>query len=233
MNNKRFRSVATPDSIPKVEEAIIEFWNRDKTFEKSVSRRQGNPRFVFYEGPPTANGKPGVHHVIARLSKDIVCRYKTMRGYQVIRKAGWDTHGLPVEIEVEKELGFRNKDQIEAYGIAEFNAKCRESVFKYKDEWTRFTQRIGYWLDLEDPYVTYTNDYIETVWWILGQLWEKGLLYEGHKIVPYCPRCETSLSSHEVGLGYKDVSDPSIYVKFKAADGDERFLVWTTTPWTQ
>ncbi|UCH84948.1 MAG: isoleucine--tRNA ligase [Candidatus Latescibacterota bacterium] len=232
MDNKRFRTVATPASIPEVEKSIIEFWDRDETFEKSVSRREGKPRFVFYEGPPTANGRPGVHHVIARLSKDIVCRYKTMLGYQVIRKAGWDTHGLPVEIEVEKELGFRNKDQIEAFGIAEFNAKCRESVFKYKDEWTRFTKRIGYWLDLENPYVTYTNDYIETVWWILGQLWAKGLLYEGHKIVPYCPRCETSLSSHEVGLGYKDVSDPSIYIKFRAADADERFLVWTTTPWT-
>ncbi|MEJ2722866.1 MAG: class I tRNA ligase family protein, partial [bacterium] len=191
-----------------------------------------NPRFVFYEGPPTANGKPGVHHVIARLSKDIVCRYKTKLWYQVIRKAGWDTHGLPVEIEVEKELGFDHKDQIETYGIAEFNAKCRESVFKYEKEWTRFTQRIGYWLDLEHPYVTYTNDYIETVWWILKQFWEKGLLYEGHKIVPYCPRCETSLSSHEVGLGYRDVSDPSIFVKFKAVDSDDRFLVWTTTPWT-
>ncbi len=232
MNKKRFRPVASPAEIPGTEESIIEFWKRDGTFEKSVARLEGNPRFVFYEGPPTANGRPGVHHVIARLSKDIVCRYKTMLGYQVIRKAGWDTHGLPVEIEVEKALGFQNKDQIETYGIAEFNAKCRESVFKYEKEWARFTERIGYWLDLENPYVTYTNDYIETVWWILKQFWEKGLLYEGHKIVPYCPRCETSLSSHEVGLGYRDVSDPSIFVKFKAVDGDDRFLVWTTTPWT-
>ncbi|UCG53455.1 MAG: isoleucine--tRNA ligase [Candidatus Latescibacterota bacterium] len=232
MKTKRFKSVATPNRIPEVEESIIDFWNRDKTFEKSVSRLEGRPRFVFFEGPPTANGRPGVHHVIARLCKDIICRYKTMMGYQVIRKAGWDTHGLPVEIEVEKELGIDSKDQIEAYGIANFNAKCRESVFKYEKEWTKFTERIGYWLDLDHPYVTYTNDYIETVWWILKQFWEKDLLYEGHKIVPYCPRCETSLSSHEVSLGYQDVSDPSIFVKFKAADGDDRFLVWTTTPWT-
>jgi isoleucyl-tRNA synthetase len=232
MENKRFRPAATLERIPNVEDAIIDFWNRDKTFEKSVSGLEGKRRFVFYEGPPTANGKPGVHHVMARVCKDIVCRYKTMMGYQVIRKAGWDTHGLPVEIEVEKELGISHKDQIEAYGIANFNAKCRESVFKYEKEWTKFTQRMGYWLDLDHPYVTYTNDYIESVWWILKRFWEKGLLYEGHKIVPFCPRCETSLSSHEVSLGYKDVSDPSIFIKFKQAGSEDKFLVWTTTPWT-
>ena len=232
MENKRFKIPATPDRIPEVEEAIIDFWKRDTTFEKSVSGLEGRPRFVFYEGPPTANGKPGVHHVMARVCKDIVCRHKTMMGYQVIRKAGWDTHGLPVEIEVEKELGISHKDQIEAYGIANFNAKCRESVFKYEKEWTKFTQRMGYWLDLDHPYVTYTNDYIESVWWILKRFWQKGLLYEGHKIVPFCPRCETSLSSHEVSLGYKDVDDPSIFIKFKKAGSEDKFLVWTTTPWT-
>jgi isoleucyl-tRNA synthetase len=232
MENKRFKTLATPERIPEVENAIIEFWSRDKTFEKSVAELEGRPRFVFYEGPPTANGRPGVHHVMARLCKDIVCRYKTMTGHQVIRKAGWDTHGLPVEIEVEKELGIEHKEQIEAYGIANFNAKCRESVFKYEKEWTKFTQRMGYWLDLEHPYVTYTNEYIETVWWILKRFWDKGLLYEGHKIVPFCPRCETSLSSHEVSLGYKDVDDPSIFIKFKKADSPDKFLVWTTTPWT-
>ena len=232
MDKKRFRAAATPEKVPEVEAAIIDLWNRGKTFEKSVSMLEGKPRFVFYEGPPTANGRPGVHHVMARVCKDIVCRYKTMTGHQVIRKAGWDTHGLPVEIEVEKELGIEHKDQIEAYGIAAFNAKCRESVFKYEKEWTKFTQRMGYWLDLDHPYVTYTNDYIETVWWILKRFWEKGLLYEGHKIVPFCPRCETSLSSHEVSLGYKDVDDPSIFIKFKKAGSDDKFLVWTTTPWT-
>jgi isoleucyl-tRNA synthetase len=232
MENKRFRSLATPERVPEVENAIIEFWRRDGTFEKSVTGLEGKPRFVFYEGPPTANGRPGVHHVMARLCKDIVCRYKTMTGHQVVRKAGWDTHGLPVEIEVEKELGIDHKEQIEAYGIARFNAKCRESVFKYEKEWTKFTQRMGYWLDLDHPYVTYTNDYIETVWWILKRFWERGLLYEGHKIVPFCPRCETSLSSHEVSLGYKDVDDPSVFVKFNSAGSTDKFLVWTTTPWT-
>ncbi len=232
MERKRFKSAARPEKIPDVEQAVIDFWKKDRTFEKSVSGLDGAQRFVFYEGPPTANGKPGVHHVMARVCKDIVCRYKTMLGYQVIRKAGWDTHGLPVEIEIEKELGFSHKDQIEEYGIANFNAKCRESVFKYEKEWTKFTERMGYWLDLDHPYVTYTNDYIETVWWILKRFWQKGLLYEGHKIVPFCPRCETSLSSHEVSLGYKDVEDPSIFIKFKRAGSDDRFLVWTTTPWT-
>ncbi len=232
MENKRFKDVAKPDSIPVAEEAVMEFWNRGKIFEESVTRHDGGPRFVFYEGPPTANGKPGVHHVLARLCKDIVCRYKAMTGYQVIRKAGWDTHGLPVEIEVEKQLDISHKEEIEAYGIANFNAKCKESVFKYEKEWVRFTQRIGYWLDLENPYVTYTNDYIETVWWILKKFWDEGLLYEGHKIVPFCPRCETSLSSHEVSQGYKDVDDPSVFIKFKRADSEDRFLVWTTTPWT-
>jgi isoleucyl-tRNA synthetase len=232
MDKRRFRGIATPERVPEVEAAMLDLWNRDKTFEKSVALLDGKPRFVFYEGPPTANGLPGVHHVMARVCKDIVCRFKTMTGHQVVRKAGWDTHGLPVEIEVEKELGISHKEQIEAYGIANFNAKCRESVFKYEKEWAKFTQRMGYWLDLEHPYVTYTNDYIETVWWILKRFWDKGLLYEGHKIVPFCPRCETSLSSHEVSLGYKDVDDPSIFIKFKRQGSEDKFLVWTTTPWT-
>ena len=232
MSEPRFKPIATPDRVPRVEESIVEFWEREKVFEQSVTDRDGGEKFVFYEGPPTANGRPGVHHVLARLCKDLVCRYKTMRGYQVIRKAGWDTHGLPVEIEVEKQLDINHKDEIEAYGIAKFNTKCKESVFKYEKEWVKFTQRIGYWLDMEHPYITYKNDYIESVWWILAELWKADLLYKGHKIVPYCPRCETSLSSHEVSLGYREVSDPSIFIKFKAADSDDRFLVWTTTPWT-
>jgi len=227
-----FKKIATTERIPEVEEAIADFWVAGRVFERSVEEREGEERFVFYEGPPTANGKPGVHHVIARLIKDIVCRYKTMCGYQVIRKAGWDTHGLPVEIEVEKALGLDSKDQIEEYGIARFNQACKESVFRYEQDWVKFTRRIGYFLDMEHPYVTFKNDYIESVWWILAEIWKKGFLYEGHKIVPYCPRCETSLSSHEVSLGYRDVKDPSIFVKFAATDGDDKFLVWTTTPWT-
>jgi isoleucyl-tRNA synthetase len=232
MKKKRFAETSSPDRVPAVEEEIIKFWNSAGIFEKSVAEREGKERFVFYEGPPTANGKPGVHHVLARLCKDIICRFKTMEGYQVIRKAGWDTHGLPVEIEVENDLGFRSKDEIEAYGIGNFNDKCRESVFKYEKDWVEFTQRIGNWLDLDHPYVTYKNTYIETVWWSLKEFWTKGLLYEGHKIVPFCPRCETSLSSHEVSQGYREVSDPSIYIKFKSSDSDDLFLVWTTTPWT-
>lgn len=232
MKKNRFKDVAKPDAIPAVEEEIAAFWDRTRAFERSVDQHDGKEQFVFYEGPPTANGKPGVHHVISRLCKDIICRYKTMRGYHVVRKAGWDTHGLPVEIEVEKQLGMTSKDEIEAFGIGEFNQQCRDSVFKYEKDWVKFTKRIGYWLDMDHPYVTYTNDYIESVWWILKEFWTKGLLYEGHKIVAYCPRCETSLSSHEVSLGYQEVSDPSIFIKFKAAESDDRYLVWTTTPWT-
>jgi isoleucyl-tRNA synthetase len=232
MKENRFKSIARPDAIPAVESEIIDYWDRTRAFERSVDRRDGQKKFVFYEGPPTANGKPGVHHVLARLCKDAICRYKTMRGHHVIRKGGWDTHGLPVEIEVEKELGIASKDAIEEYGIDRFNEKCRESVFKYEKDWVKFTKRIGYWLDMENPYVTYTNEYIESVWWMLKEFWKKDLLFEGHKIVAYCPRCETTLSSHEVSLGYREVSDPSIFVKFAAAESDDRYLVWTTTPWT-
>jgi len=232
MSEKRITRLPSADDTPASEQAIIAYWDRNDIFRRSVDERPETKPFVFYEGPPTANGKPGVHHVIARLCKDLVCRYKTMQGHRVLRKAGWDTHGLPVEIEVEKELGIDSKEQIEEYGVAEFNAKCRESVFRYEKEWVEFTRRIGFWLDMHDPYITCENDYIETVWHILSEIWKKGLLYEGHKIVPYCPRCETSLSSHEVSQGYKDVSDPSIVVKFKCNEADEYFLVWTTTPWT-
>jgi len=220
------------DDTPGAEQTILSYWERNDIFRRSVEERPETNSYVFYEGPPTANGKPGVHHVLARLCKDLVCRYKTMHGYRVVRKAGWDTHGLPVEIEVEAQLGIDRKEQIEEYGVAEFNAKCKESVFRYEKDWVDFTKRIGFWLDMRDPYITCDNQYIETVWYILSEIWKKGLLYEGHKIVPFCPRCETSLSSHEVSQGYKDVSDPSVFVKFKRNELDEYFLVWTTTPWT-
>ena len=209
MQEARFKTIATPDRIPEVETTIMDFWDRTRAFERSVETRAGKERFVFYEGPPTANGKPGVHHVMARLCKDLVCRYKTMQGYQVIRKGGWDTHGLPVEIEVEKALGIKSKAEIEAYGIGKFNSKSRESVFKYEKEWVKFTKRIGYWLDMNDPYVTCTNHYIESVWWILKEFWKKDLLYEGHKIVPYCPRCWSRFSFSAPVRKMKPISIPS------------------------
>lgn len=215
------------------EKAILDFWKRERIFERSISERPAEAPFVFFEGPPTTNGRPGVHHVLGRTVKDLICRFWTMEGHRVRRKAGWDTHGLPVEIEVERELGIEGKDQIEAYGVAEFNARCRDSVFKYKDEWNRITERIGFWLDLEHPYVTLENDYIETVWWLLRQFWNKGLVYAGFKVLPYCPRCQTALSDHEVSQGYKTVTDPSVTVKFALADEPGTFiLAWTTTPWT-
>ena len=203
-----------------------------------MRRREGAPPYVFYEGPPTANGRPGSHHVLARVFKDVFPRYKTMRGFYSERKGGWDCHGLPVEIAVQNQLGIESKQEIEAYGIAEFNQKCRESVFEYLEDWTRLTERIGYWVDLEHPYRTLEPNYIESVWWALRQMWDKDLLYEGFKVVPYCPRDGTSLSSHEVSLGYKDVEDPSVYVRYPVTkpagalrEGDS-LLVWTTTPWT-
>ena len=228
-----FREVKNPVHFPALEKGVIEFWEKNRIFDKSVETRPEERPFVFYEGPPTANGKPGIHHVISRSIKDFVCRLKTMQGYRVKRKAGWDTHGLPVEIEIEKKMGFQCKDQIEEYGVAEFNRKCRESVFEYLQDWNEMTRRIGFWVDLENPYITYTNDYIETVWWLLAEMWKKGLLYLGFKILPYCPRCETALSSHETSLGYQDVTERAITVKFKLRDGDNRYiLAWTTTPWT-
>jgi len=214
------------------EEELLKYWKEHDVFRRSVEERPSGNCFVFYEGPPTANGRPGVHHAMSRTIKDTICRYKTMCGFRVERKAGWDTHGLPVEIEVENKLGLDGKQQIEEYGVAEFNAECRKSVFKYLDEWHEFTRKLGFWLDLDNPYVTCTNEYIESVWWILKQFWDQGYLYEGHKIVPYCPRCGTSLSSHEVSQGYRDVSDPSIYFKLKIEGEEGYFLVWTTTPWT-
>jgi isoleucyl-tRNA synthetase len=228
-----FKEIKEDFNYPEMEKKILEFWDKEDIFHQSIKIRKDAPDFIFYEGPPTANGRPGIHHVISRTIKDLVCRYKTMRGFKVERKAGWDTHGLPVEIEVEKELGLDSKGGVEEYGIDKFNAKCYESVFRYKKEWDELTRRIGYWLDLDDAYITCSNEYIESVWWILSQFWEKGFIYQGHKIVPYCPRCGTPLSSHEVAQGYEEVSDPSVYVKMKLeGKPNTYFLVWTTTPWT-
>lgn len=231
----------------KKEEEILNFWQKNKIFEKSIENRRKSRPFIFYEGPPTANGQPGLHHVLARSFKDLICRYKTMKGFLVERKAGWDTHGLPVELEVEKELGFKNKTEIEKYGIKQFNEKAKESVWRYKEEWERLTERMGYWIDMENPYITFEPDYIETVWWLIKQIAQKGLLYKSYKVLPYCPRCSTPLSSHEVSLGYETVQDPSLYIKFEISNPkssllqqykiqDTRYkihlLVWTTTPWT-
>jgi isoleucyl-tRNA synthetase len=235
-----FRPVDPKQPFPELEERILERWRARDVFPRSLQARESSPLWGFYEGPPTANGRPGSHHVLSRVFKDIYPRYRTMSGHYVPRKAGWDCHGLPVELEIERELGISSKEEIEAYGIAEFNERCRESVFRYVEEWNRLTERIGFWLDLEDPYVTLTNEYIESVWWALRRIWDDDRLYEGHKVVPYCPRCGTALSSHEVALGYHDVEDPSVYVKLpvrQPADGSElvpgdELLVWTTTPWT-
>ncbi|MFL5839546.1 MAG: isoleucine--tRNA ligase [Thermoleophilaceae bacterium] len=229
----RYRPVETGQSFPKLEEHILGRWRERDVFHESMRRRADAPPWVFYEGPPTANGRPGSHHVLSRVFKDVFPRYRTMRGYRVDRKAGWDCHGLPVELQIERELGLNNKHEIEAYGVAEFNRKCRDSVLEYIDEWNAFTERIGFWLDADDAYYTLDNDYIESVWWSLKQVFDKGLLYEGYKVVPYCPRCGTALSSHEVALGYKDVFDPSVFVRFPVkGEKDVSFLSWTTTPWT-
>jgi isoleucyl-tRNA synthetase len=235
-----FRPVNPKQSFPELEERILERWRELDVFHRSVGQREGAEVWSFYEGPPTANGRPGAHHVLSRAFKDIYPRYRTMRGYRVPRKAGWDCHGLPVELEVERELGIREKDEIEAYGIAEFNQKCRESVFRYVDDWARLTERIGFWIDLDDAYVTLRNEYIESVWWSLRRIWDDGRLYRGHKVVPYCPRCGTALSSHEVTYegSYRDVTDPSVYVKLPVRDPEsplqagDQLVVWTTTPWT-
>lgn len=229
----RYEPVDPAQSFPKLEDSVLERWRERDVFHESLRRREDAPKWVFYEGPPTANGRPGSHHVLSRVFKDVFPRYRTMRGYRVDRKAGWDCHGLPVELQIERELGLNNKHEIEAYGVAEFNARCRESVLEYIDEWNSFTERIGFWVDGADAYYTLDNDYIESVWWSLKQVFDKGLLYEGYKVVPYCPRCGTALSSHEVALGYKDVEDPSVYVRFpvKGEDG-VALLGWTTTPWT-
>jgi len=228
--------------LPQIEEKVLEFWKKNSVFEKTLALRKGRKRFVFFEGPPTANGRPGLHHVLARSFKDIITRYKTMRGYFVGRKGGWDTHGLPVEIEVEKKLGLTSKKDIEKFGIAKFNARCRESVWEYKAEWEKLTERMGFWLDLQNPYITYTPEYIETLWWIIARIAKKGLLYKGHKVVPWCPRCGTALSSHELAQGYDTVTENSVYVKFKLKKGQKianfitdhhtYIVAWTTTPWT-
>jgi isoleucyl-tRNA synthetase len=228
------RPIDRDETFPQREERVLARWNDRDVFRESVRRREGAPPFVFYEGPPTANGRPGAHHVLARVFKDIFPRYKTMQGHLVERKGGWDCHGLPVEIAVERQLGFTSKDDIERYGIAEFNQKCRESVFTLLDEWNALTERIGYWVDLEHPYRTLDAPYVESVWWALKALFEKELLYEGNKVVPYCTRDGTALSSHEVAQGYKEVEDPSVYVRFELeGEGDpDQLLIWTTTPWT-
>ncbi len=228
-----FRPVSPKLNVVLMEEAVLRFWKSHDVFEKSLKTREGGPEYVFFEGPPTANGKPGVHHVLARAFKDIFPRYKTMQGYHVGRRGGWDTHGLPVEIEVEKKLGFNNKQQIEDYGIDKFNALCRESAFTYIQEWEKLTDRIGYWVDLESAYITYKNEYVESIWNILKNFWEKDLLYQGFKVVPYCPRCGTPLSDHEVALGYRDAIDPSVFIRMPLVDEPgTSLLVWTTTPWT-
>ncbi len=218
--------------VPR-EEEILAFWREHDIFEKSMANREGQPIYSFYDGPPTANGMPHAGHVLTRVIKDLIPRYRTMKGYYVPRKAGWDTHGLPVELEVEKRLGLDGKEQIEAYGVEAFIKECKQSVWKYKAEWEEMSERIGFWADMEHPYVTYENDYIESVWWSLKEIWDKDLIYKGHKVVPYCPRCGTSLSSHEVAQGYKDITERSVYVRFRAKDApDTYFAVWTTTPWT-
>ena len=229
----RYEPVDPNQSFPALEERVLERWRERDVFHESVRRRAGAPPFVFYEGPPTANGPPGSHHVLSRVFKDVFPRYKTMRGHLVHRKAGWDCHGLPVELEIERELGISSKEDIERYGVAEFNARCRESVLRYVDEWNRLTERIAFWIDTDDAYFTLDNDYIESVWWSLKQVYDKGLLTEGYKVVPYCTRCGTALSSHEVALGYRDVVDPSIYVRFPIrGEAGVSLLAWTTMPWT-
>ena len=259
-SGRRLEPVSSKVSFPQLEERVLRRWKEEDTFHRVDEVRRASPRFVFYEGPPTANGSPGIHHVLSRAFKDAVLRYKTMKGFRTLRRGGWDTHGLPVELEVEKELGLNSKQEIEQYGIEEFNRRCRESVFRYVKEWEAMTERAGVWLDMDDAYITYENSYIETCWWVFKQLWDRGLVYEGYKVTPHCPRCVTSLSSHEVALGYQeDTPDPSVYIRFRLKEKQghgnsapgavlERLgydqhretwaqewpsvLAWTTTPWT-
>src|SRR5262245_37567960 len=243
-----FEPVGSRVSFPNLEQDMLAFWRDRDIFRRSVEERPADRTFNFYEGPPTANGNPGIHHVLARVFKDLIPRYQTMRGYRVPRKGGWDTHGLPVELEVEKRLGLNSKHAIEQYGVEEFNRQCRESVFSYVTQWERMTERIGFWVDTEHAYVTYSREYVETCWWIFKRLWDNNLMFRDYRVTPHCPRCETSLSSHEIALGYKDdTPDPSVTVLFEApaalnanataalrlADGVPTYVVaWTTTPWT-
>ena len=215
------------------EKDIAKLWKEKDVIQKSFDSNKDGEHFTFFDGPPTANGKPHVGHILTRVMKDIIPRYKVMKGYQVLRKAGWDTHGLPVELEIEKKLGISGKEQIEDYGVEKFITECKDSVFSYVSLWEKMSEQIGYWVDMDDPYVTYHDNYIESEWWALKKLWDKGLLYKGHKVMPYCPRCGTALSSHEVAQGYKDVKDLTATAKFKVVGEDNKYiLAWTTTPWT-
>ena len=227
-----YRKADPNQNMLENEEKVSQFWEDHEIFKKSVEEKEGHPVYMFYDGPPTANGKPHIGHVETRVIKDLIPRYRTMKGYQVPRKAGWDTHGLPVELEVEKEIGIEGKDQIEEYGIEPFIKKCKESVWKYKGMWEKFSRKVGFWADMENPYITYKDDYIESEWWALKEIWKKGLLYKGFKVVPYCPSCGTPLSSHEVAQGYKTIKDRTAVVRFKVKGEDAYFLAWTTTPWT-
>ena len=227
-----YEKVSAELKLVEREKQIEKFWKDNQIFEKSMKMRENCPSYTFYDGPPTANGKPHIGHVLTRVIKDMIPRYRTMKGYMVPRKAGWDTHGLPVELEVEKKLGLDGKEQIEQYGLEPFIEHCKESVWKYKGMWEDFSNTVGFWADMDHPYVTYDNDFIESEWWALKEIWNKGLLYKGFKIVPYCPRCGTPLSSHEVAQGYKAVKERSAIVRFKVKGEDGYFLAWTTTPWT-
>ena len=227
-----YKKVPTDLNFVTREGEVEKFWEENRIFEKSVEQREGCPTYMFYDGPPTANGKPHIGHVETRVIKDMIPRYHAMKGQLVPRKAGWDTHGLPVELEVEKEIGIEGKEGIEAYGVEPFIDKCKESVWKYKGMWEEFSGKVGFWADMENPYVTYYDDYIESEWWALQQIWNKGLLYKGFKVVPYCPSCGTPLSSHEVAQGYKTLKERSAIVRFKVKNEDAWFLAWTTTPWT-
>src|SRR4030042_301043 len=244
-----FKPVSSRVNFPELEQRILKVWLEKRIYERSVEQRKGGPLYVLYDCPPPANASPGIHHVLARGFKDLFPRYKAMKGYYVPRRAGGDTHGLPVELSVENELGLKSKREIESYGIAEFNKRCKKSVLRDVKEWEDLTDRIGFWIDMKQPYVTYENGYIETCWWIIKNLWDKGLVYQGYKVTPHCPRCGTSLSSHEVALGYDEADDPSIYIKFEVKSSSVEatslkplfhsflkkpayLLAWTTTPWT-
>lgn len=227
-----YKKVELKNGFVGMEQEVAKNWKEKDIIKKNFAMNEGKRYFTFYDGPPTANGKPHVGHIETRVMKDIIPRYKVMKGYKVIRKAGWDTHGLPVELEIEKKLGISGKEQIEEYGVEKFVKQCKESVFTYVSMWEQMTNKVGFWVDMESPYVTYHNEYIESVWWALKQMWEKGLLYEGHKVMPYCPRCGTALSSHEVAQGYKEVKDLTCIAKFKIVGEDKYILAWTTTPWT-